>query len=147
MYSENKTTPHERTSKGQINIPVRQQPKKSGGMKAMTAITSALVLALVVTGLLLHTSMQSNAHKGAHIEDLRRHSTPVTHQQQDPPTTQQPVIANEVKQPHKSTDCGPCKPCPPPTQPTNSDDGVVADCEPCEPTTPQPQELLMVDKS
>jgi len=82
MYDENKTMEHSRDPNGRVNdTHPRSNRRKSSGFLAY--VTTALALCLVVTGLLLHASMQSNAANLQKIHELEQtHIAHVTEMQE-----------------------------------------------------------------
>ena len=83
MYKNQISEKHERDPKGRVNMP-RVQHKRSGPAQFISVAVTALALALVVTGLLLHFSMQNNAENLAKIESMERNSAPTIVRHTDP---------------------------------------------------------------
>jgi len=77
MYSENKTTEHMRDSRGRVEVPNNQR-RKNPVSQFLGYTAMVLALTLAVTGLLLYTSMQTNAANVAKIRELQNQPVPMT---------------------------------------------------------------------
>ena len=71
MYEEHKTTEHARNSHGQVDIP-RKHRKKNPVSAFLGYAAVTMALALTVTALLLHGSMQNNAASLKKIQELEQ---------------------------------------------------------------------------
>ena len=71
MYKDNKTTAHQRNTQGNV-VQQKQKKERSTASQFVSVAVTTLAIALVFTGLLLHTSMRTNANSKAKIENLER---------------------------------------------------------------------------
>jgi len=70
--TERRTQPHKRDSRGRVIVPPKQKKIKKISPRFIGVVTSAMMLALVVTGSLLYFSMQNNAANAARIHELEQ---------------------------------------------------------------------------
>ena len=114
-------------------MPLTQKKRKSAATQFVSVAVTSLAIALVITGLLLHASMQKNAESLARIDSLRRSSVIRQHEVHSQP---EPSVEPELPQ----------QPVPPsipevqsepqlPKEITNDDDDEIlegGDCDDCD---------------
>ncbi|MDR0461952.1 MAG: hypothetical protein LBG88_01295 [Christensenellaceae bacterium] len=72
MYKTQKSDEHKRDAHGNVYVPVKYKREKSTASSFISVAVTTLALGLVITGLLLHASVQNNQANLAKIEHLER---------------------------------------------------------------------------
>ena len=72
MNNDSRTAQHERSVSGRVHMPYEVKSQKSAFAQFLSVMLIATVLALGLTSLLLHSSMQNNAQSLARIDEMEQ---------------------------------------------------------------------------